>query len=130
MASVFQVVRGQQRNQEFFQTVMDYGEIADLVKLPEDVLGDQLFNKDLTMQRKVNWPRVKSDLVPYLENDDAFYSALTRHHRNRPDRHPRWRAGACGGADGQRPAARHLSLPHVPGRGLDRQANTGFQKNM
>jgi DGQHR domain-containing protein len=77
MPSVFQVVRGQQRNQVFFQTIMDYGEIADLVKMPEDVLGDQLFNKDQTMQRKVNWARVRSDLVPYLENDDAFYSALT-----------------------------------------------------
>jgi DNA sulfur modification protein DndB len=77
MPTLFPAVRGQQRNQDFFQTMMDYGEIADLVKLPEDVLGDQLFNKELTMQREINWGRVKKAMVPYLENDDAFYSALT-----------------------------------------------------
>ena len=77
MASIFPAVRGQQRNHDFFQTVMDYGEISDLVKMPEDVLGDQLFDENLTMQRKVNWARIRSELVPYLQNDDAFYSALT-----------------------------------------------------
>jgi len=77
MAITFQVVRGQQRTHEFFQTIMDYGDIADRVKMPEDVLGDHLFDNDLTMQRQVNLARVKKELVPYLENDDAFFSALT-----------------------------------------------------
>ncbi len=77
MPTLFPAVRGQQRNQDFFQTLMDYGEIADLVKLPEDVLGDQLFDKELTMQRQINWSRVRKDMVTYLQNDDAFYSALT-----------------------------------------------------
>lgn len=77
MPTIFPAVRGQQRNQDFFQTLMDYGEISDLVKLPEDVLGDQLFDKELTMQREINWSRVRKAMVPYLENDDAFYSALT-----------------------------------------------------
>ncbi len=41
------------------------------------ILGDELFNNELTMQRKISWTRVRKEMVPYLEQDDAFYSSLT-----------------------------------------------------
>lgn len=36
-----------------------------------------MFDKDQTMQRKLSWTRVRKEMVPYLQNDDAFYSSLT-----------------------------------------------------
>jgi DGQHR domain-containing protein len=74
---VFSCVKGNQRNVEYFQTNLDFGEVAQLVELPEDFLGDELFDQELTMQRKLSWTRVRKEMVPYLERGDAFYSALT-----------------------------------------------------
>ena len=51
----------------FYQTSVSFAEIAHLVKLPEDFLGDEFFNNELTMQRKLNKQRIEKDLVPYLK---------------------------------------------------------------
>ena len=64
MPYVFSCVKGQQRNVEYFQSNLDFGEIAQLVELPEDFLGDELFDQDLTMQRKISWTRVRKEMVP------------------------------------------------------------------
>ena len=40
-------------------------------------LGDDLFDKQNSMQRKLNWKRVRDEMVPYLKNPDAFYSSIS-----------------------------------------------------
>jgi DGQHR domain-containing protein len=78
MPSTFYAVRGQQRQTEFFLTTLEYGDIATLVVLPEDFLGDTLLDDDETMQRKLSWARVRGEMKKYLLNfPNAFYSALT-----------------------------------------------------
>ena len=66
MPVTFHAVKGVQRNTQFFQTNMSFGEVDQIVQLPEDVLGEDLFNEQNTMQRKLNWTRVKNEMVPYL----------------------------------------------------------------
>jgi DGQHR domain-containing protein len=78
LPSTFYAVRGQQRKTDFFLTTLEYGDIATLVVLPEEFLGDELLEDDETMQRKLSWNRVRGEMKKYLlEFDDAFYSALT-----------------------------------------------------
>jgi DNA sulfur modification protein DndB len=78
MAVIFTVIKGEQGTHTYYVTNLEFGEIATLVVLPEDPLGDTLLNADDTMQRKLSWSRVKKDMKEYLlRNDDAFYSALT-----------------------------------------------------
>ena len=77
MPYVFEAVKGQQRTTEYYQVNLDYGEVATLVELPEEFLGDDLFDHELTMQRKLSWTRVRDELVPDLGNDDAFFSSLS-----------------------------------------------------
>ena len=52
-------VKGRQKNTTYYQTNISYGEIEHMVKLPEEVLGDDIFDSDLTMQRRLNKIRVK-----------------------------------------------------------------------
>ena len=73
----FAVIRGQQRNTTFYQANIPFGDIARNVDLPEEVLGDDLFDKQNSMQRKLNWKRVRDEMVPYLKNPDAFYSSIS-----------------------------------------------------
>lgn len=78
MPTILNVIRGVQRSHTFYSANLEYGEIANLVELPEDVLGDNLFNHEETMQRKLSWPRVNGQMKDYLlRNDDAFFSSLT-----------------------------------------------------
>lgn len=71
------VIRGQQRNTTYYQANIAFGDIARNVDLPEEVLGDDLFDKENSMQRKLNWKRVRDEMVPYLKNPDAFYSSIS-----------------------------------------------------
>jgi DNA sulfur modification protein DndB len=78
MATVLNVIKGEQGTHEYFVTTLEFGDIGNLVVLPEDVLGDRLLDDEQTMQRKLNKARVNGDMKNYLLNsDDAFYSALT-----------------------------------------------------
>jgi DNA sulfur modification protein DndB len=78
MPYIFSVIRGEQKQITFYQTNLEYGEIDSLVKLPEDLVLDQLLASDTEMQRKLSWTRVKKELVPYLvDRNNSFYSALT-----------------------------------------------------
>ena len=55
MPVTFNAVKGVQRNTQFFQTNMSFGEIEKIVILPEEMLGDDLFNEETSLQRKLNW---------------------------------------------------------------------------
>lgn len=78
MPTTLNVIRGTQRTHTFYCANLEYGEIANLVVLPEDFLGDNLFDEEETMQRKLSWPRVNGAMKDYLlKNDDAFFSSLT-----------------------------------------------------
>jgi DNA sulfur modification protein DndB len=74
MASTFNAVKGQQNNTQFFLANFTYGDIKNLVVLPDAKEANDLLNG---MQRSLTWPRVK-DMKEYLVSDaNAFYSALT-----------------------------------------------------
>jgi DGQHR domain-containing protein len=78
MATIFNVIKGDQGTHTFFLTSMEFGDVANLVVLPEDVLGDKFLDPEQTMQRKLNKSRVNNEMKRYLlDNDDAFFSALT-----------------------------------------------------
>ena len=77
MATILPAVKGQQNYITYYQSSVSFAEIAHLVKLPEEILGDELLDNEMTMQRKLNKSRVKSDLVPYLDKDSSFFSAVT-----------------------------------------------------
>jgi DNA sulfur modification protein DndB len=78
MPTTLNVIRGVQRTHTFYSANLEYGEIANLVVLPEEFLGDTLFDQEETMQRKLSWPRVNGAMKDYLlRNDDAFFSSLT-----------------------------------------------------
>jgi DNA sulfur modification protein DndB len=78
MPTTLNVIRGTQRTHTFYCANLEYGEIANLVVLPEDFLGERLFDQEETMQRKLSWPRVNGPMKDYLlKNDDAFFSSLT-----------------------------------------------------
>lgn len=77
MPIVFNAVKGNQRNTTYYSTNISFGEVQQFVSLPEDVLKEDLLNKDNTMQRAINWNRVNKNMVPYLLKDDAFFSSIT-----------------------------------------------------
>src|SRR5438132_5422267 len=78
MAYVFPAIRAKQGDREYYMTTMTYGEVAKLVDLPDERVGDRLLSDTSDMQRKLNWQRVKKEMKEYLlSNQDAFYSALT-----------------------------------------------------
>ena len=77
MPVTFNAVKGVQRNTQFFQTNMSFGEIEKIVILPEEMLGDDLFNEETSLQRKLNWTRVRNEMVPYLGRPDSFFSSIT-----------------------------------------------------
>ena len=77
MPVTFNAVKGVQRHTQFFQTNMSFGEIEKIVILPEEMLGDDLFNEETSLQRKLNWTRVRNEMVPYLGRPDSFFSSIT-----------------------------------------------------
>lgn len=78
MTYAFTAIKGRQKSTEFYLTCLTYTEVDRLVVLPHDFLGDDLFNDDLTMQRLLNWKRVRKEMKNYLIGfPDAFYSAIT-----------------------------------------------------
>jgi DNA sulfur modification protein DndB len=78
MAYVFPAIRAKQGNRDYYLTTMTYGEVAKLVDLPDERVGDRLLSDTSDMQRKLNWSRVRGEMKDYLlKNQDAFYSALT-----------------------------------------------------
>jgi DGQHR domain-containing protein len=78
MAYVFPAIRGKQGDRDYYLSSMTYGEVAKLVDLPDERVGDRLLTGTSDMQRKLNWSRVRGEMKDYLvRNNDAFYSALT-----------------------------------------------------
>jgi DNA sulfur modification protein DndB len=72
----FYAMRETSRTTEYFSVNLDYGEVDQLIVLPEDAVNDNILESKFEMQRKLAWNRVKTGLVPYLENDDAFFNSL------------------------------------------------------
>jgi len=78
MPYTFPAVKGRQRSTEYYLSSLTYGEISNLVKLPDELEGERLLDGQQEMQRELNHGRVRNQMVPYLlENEDAFYSSLT-----------------------------------------------------
>lgn len=78
MPTTLNAIRGKQGSHTFFCANLEYGEIANLVQLPEEVVGDDLFDHEEAMQRKLHWQRVNGPMKDYiLKNEDAFFSSLT-----------------------------------------------------
>src|SRR2546430_7706085 len=78
MPYVFPAIRGVQKGRMFYLSSLTFGEVAKLVDLPDDKVGDRILGDTSDMQRKLNWARVRGDMKEYLlDNEDAFYSALT-----------------------------------------------------
>lgn len=78
MAYTFDAVQGTQKTTTYYLTTLEFGEVDALMVLPEEFLGDQFFDDNATMQRKLTWSRVRGDMKRYLlDFDDSFYSALT-----------------------------------------------------
>ena len=74
MAYQFEAVKGQQGRLSYFNTNLSYGNVADLVVLPDDERADELL---AGMQRPLAKNRLKP-MIEYLQNEDfAFFSALT-----------------------------------------------------
>jgi DGQHR domain-containing protein len=69
-------MRGQSRTTTYYQVELDYGEIEQLVRLPQDSRNNPILDPRLEMQRKLAWKRIEEGLVPYLEHDDAFFNSL------------------------------------------------------
>ena len=79
MASTFPAIRATMGKNEFFSSVLTYGEAARLIQFVEDV-DDWSSDTDpeSKIQRRLNVARVEREMVPYLLSvDDHFYSALT-----------------------------------------------------
>jgi DNA sulfur modification protein DndB len=79
MASTFPAIRASMGENEFFCSVLTYGEAARLIQFVEDV-DDWSADMDpeSKIQRRLNVARVDREMVPYLLNvPDHFYSALT-----------------------------------------------------
>jgi DNA sulfur modification protein DndB len=71
-------VKGRMRNNEYWVGSLDFAAIEKFVKLPEDDHWDEIFGVGQEeAQRRLNRPRVAGKMVPYLKNDDAFFSSLT-----------------------------------------------------
>jgi DGQHR domain-containing protein len=74
MAYVFEAVKGRQKEFTYFNINLTYGDVANLVVLPEDEQADELL---AGMQRPLTKTRVKP-MAEYLQNEpNSFYSSLT-----------------------------------------------------
>lgn len=74
MAYVFEAVKGQQKDFTYFNINLTYGDVANLVVLPEDEQADVLL---AGLQRPLTKTRVKP-MAEYLQNEpNSFYSSLT-----------------------------------------------------
>lgn len=73
------VVKGQMFDNEYWLATLSFAAIAKYVKLPENKDWDPIFGGpgEQEAQRKLNKTRVNNEIVPYLQNDDAFFSSLT-----------------------------------------------------
>src|SRR4051812_6957106 len=79
MASTFPAIRAGMGENEFYCSVLTFGEAARLIQFVEDV-DDWSADTDpeSKIQRRLNVARVERELVPYLLTvPDHFYSALT-----------------------------------------------------
>jgi DGQHR domain-containing protein len=75
--NIFPAVRGVQNGVEYFLTTLSYNQIRQFITLPQDYLGDELLDPSLSMQRELQWTRIRNEMKPYLLRPDAFYSSLT-----------------------------------------------------
>src|SRR3954449_9988629 len=79
MASTFPAIRAGMGENEFYCSVLTFGEAARLIQFVEDV-DDWSADTDpeSKIQRRLNVARVEREMVPYLLSvKDHFYSALT-----------------------------------------------------
>ena len=79
MASTFPAIRAGMGENEFYCSVLTFGEAARLIQFVEDV-DDWSADTDpeAKIQRRLNVARVEREMVPYLLTvPDHFYSALT-----------------------------------------------------
>ncbi len=79
MASTFPAIRAGMGENEFYGSVLTFGEAARLIQFVEDV-DDWTADTDpeAKIQRRLNVARVEREMVPYLLTvPDHFYSALT-----------------------------------------------------
>src|SRR3954453_13125109 len=79
MASTFPAIRAGMGENEFYSSVLTFGEAARLIQFVEDV-DDWSADTDpeAKVQRRLNVTRVEREMGPYLLTvPDHFYSALT-----------------------------------------------------
>src|SRR6478752_8977243 len=79
MASTFPAIRAGMGENEFYCSVLTFGEAARLIQFVEDVDDWSVDTEpESKIQRRLNVARVEREMVPYLVNvPDHFYSALT-----------------------------------------------------
>ncbi len=71
-------LRGHMGKTEFFLTTATFGEVARIVEYKED---GRDWPVAIRQQRPLNNARIRTEMVPYLtENDDHFYNALVVEH--------------------------------------------------
>lgn len=78
MATTLPVVKSKMKQTDFMVGSMTWAAVDRYVVAPDDKHWDPIFGGSEEAQRKLNKPRVKNALVPYLtDSDDAFFSTLT-----------------------------------------------------
>lgn len=101
MATSLPVLRGEMGDTEFFAAIMSLGELARLVHYKEELpeWREAEPPPELRQQRRLNWSRVRNEIVPYLTQiPDHFFSAITvevmrpgeTDHRLRFEKNPEW----------------------------------------
>lgn len=77
MASVLAAMRGKFGTTEFFIVTMRAKELTERLVVPKTIEGWDDFSLEERFQREINYGRVKSQIAPYLmEDDDRFFGAF------------------------------------------------------
>ena len=77
MAQQFKVVKGSFFGTSYYAGKMKFAAVEKQILEPSDSFWDPIFDPEERAQRELNKRRVLEQMVPYLEKQFPFFSALT-----------------------------------------------------
>lgn len=77
MARLYPSLKGKLGNTEYYLTVMKAADVIRDIRSADELVEWKDFTIEERLQREINWGRIKSELAPYLiEEEDRFFGSL------------------------------------------------------
>ncbi|WP_404303133.1 DNA sulfur modification protein DndB [Paenibacillus sp. DP01] len=77
MARLYPSLKGKLGNTEYYLTVMKAADVIRDIRSADELAEWKDFTIEERLQREINWGRIKSELAPYLiEEEDRFFGSL------------------------------------------------------